>query len=155
MYVPGTRSRFYNSTGFFFLAWAAHYLPFYLMGRQLFLHHYLPAHLASCLVTGALLEFIFNLDPVALEENVDAKLAGKVGNSNKKGGDPGTKRVVPAKERMGGNSMLALWGAAGVVMTLVIGGWYFFLPLTYGKPGLSAEEVVRRKWLGYDLHFAK
>ncbi|KAL8860159.1 MAG: hypothetical protein Q9178_003423 [Gyalolechia marmorata] len=150
-----TRSRFYNSTGFFFLAWAAHYLPFYLMGRQLFLHHYLPAHLASCLVTGALLEFIFNLDPIALEENVDAKLAGKVGNSNKKGGGPGTKRVVPAKERISGNSMLALWGAAGVVMTLVIGGWYFFLPLTYGKPGLSAEEVVRRKWLGYDLHFAK
>ncbi|KAI4269930.1 MAG: hypothetical protein LQ337_006996 [Flavoplaca oasis] len=150
-----TRSRFYNSTGFFFLAWAAHYLPFYLMGRQLFLHHYLPAHLASALVTGALLEFIFNLDPVALEENVDAKLAGKVANSSKKGGGPGTKRVVPAKERMGGNSMLALWGAAGVVMTLVIGGWYFFLPLTYGKPGLSAEEVLRRKWLGYDLHFAK
>ncbi|KAL8671046.1 MAG: hypothetical protein Q9168_004439 [Polycauliona sp. 1 TL-2023] len=152
-----TRSRFYNSTGFFFLAWAAHYLPFYLMGRQLFLHHYLPAHLASALVTGALLEFIFNLDPVALEENVDAKLAGKVSanNSNKKGGGPGSKRVVPAKERMGNNSMLGLWAAAGVVMTLVIGGWYFFLPLTYGKPGLSAAEVVRRKWLGYDLHFAK
>ncbi|KAL8837417.1 MAG: hypothetical protein Q9176_005723 [Flavoplaca citrina] len=150
-----TRSRFYNSTGFFFLAWAAHYLPFYLMGRQLFLHHYLPAHLASALVTGALLEFIFNLDPVALEENVDAKLAGKVANSSKKGGGPGTKRVVPAKERIGANGMLALWAAAGVVMTLVIGGWYFFLPLTYGKPGLSAEEVLRRKWLGYDLHFAK
>ncbi|KAL9009788.1 MAG: hypothetical protein Q9180_009365, partial [Flavoplaca navasiana] len=98
-----TRSRFYNSTGFFFLAWAAHYLPFYLMGRQLFLHHYLPAHLASALVTGALLEFIFNLDPVALEENVDAKLAGKVANSSKKGGGPGTKRVVPAKERIGAN----------------------------------------------------
>lgn len=152
---PGTRSRFYNSTGFFFLAWAAHYLPFYLMGRQLFLHHYLPAHLASALVTGALLEFIFNLDPVALEQNVDAGLGGKVGNANKKGGGTGAKRVVPAKERIGGQGMLALWGAAGVVMTLVIGGWFFFLPLTYGKPGLSAEEVVRRKWLGYDLHFAK
>ena len=82
-------------------------------------------------------------------------MAGKVANSTKKGGGPGTKRVVPARERMGGNSMLALWGAAGVVMTLVVGGWYFFLPLTYGKPGLSAAEVVRRKWLGYDLHFAK
>ncbi|KAL8989553.1 MAG: hypothetical protein Q9169_008338, partial [Polycauliona sp. 2 TL-2023] len=97
-----TRSRFYNSTGFFFLAWAAHYLPFYLMGRQLFLHHYLPAHLASALVTGALLEFIFNLDPVALEENVDAQLtttksANTKPNSNpslnKKGTGPGTKRV--------------------------------------------------------------
>ncbi len=124
------------------------------MGRQLFLHHYLPAHLASALVTGALLEFVFNLDPVALEENVDGKLAGK-GDKTKKGGGAGTKRVVPAKERMGGNGMLALWGAAGVVMAVVIAGWWFFLPLTYGRPGLSAEEVVRRKWLGYDLHFAK
>ncbi|KAI7663462.1 protein O-mannosyl-transferase 1, partial [Hortaea werneckii] len=45
-----TRSRLYNSTGFFFLLWAAHYFPFFIMGRQLFLHHYLPAHLASALV---------------------------------------------------------------------------------------------------------
>ncbi|KAL9046007.1 MAG: hypothetical protein Q9214_001053 [Letrouitia sp. 1 TL-2023] len=149
-----TRSRFYNSTGFFFLTWAAHYLPFYLMGRQLFLHHYLPAHLASALVTGALLEFVFNLDPVALEENVDGKLAGK-GVASKKGGGPGTKRVVPEKNRASKSGMLALWASAGVLMTLVIGGWWFFLPLTYGKPGLTVEEVVARKWLGYDLHFAK
>lgn len=160
MYDPGTRSRFYNSTGFFFLAWAAHYLPFYLMGRQLFLHHYLPAHLASALVTGALLEFVFNLDPGALEENLDHN--GKLTNPGKGGAagggirkGHGQKTVVPAKERMGGNSMLALWGATGVVMGIVIWGWWFFLPLTYGKPGLSAEEVVRRKWMGYDLHFAK
>lgn len=124
------------------------------MGRQLFLHHYLPAHLASALVTGALLEFVFNLDPVALEENVDGKLAGK-GVASKKGGGPGTKRVVPEKDRAGKSGMLALWASAGVLMTLVIGGWWFFLPLTYGKPGLTVEEVVARKWLGYDLHFAK
>ena len=42
-----------------------------------------------------------------------------------------------------------------MVLTLVIGGWYFFLPLTYGKPGLDPEQVNARKWLGYDLHFAK
>ncbi|KAL1662924.1 glycosyltransferase family 39 protein [Schizophyllum commune] len=29
--------------GFLFMGWALHYFPFYLMGRQLFLHHYLPA----------------------------------------------------------------------------------------------------------------
>ena len=33
------------------------------MGRQLFLHHYLPAHLASALVAGAIVEFIFNIEP--------------------------------------------------------------------------------------------
>src|SRR4051794_36922548 len=68
----GTRMRMYNSTGFFFLAWALHYFPFYLMGRQLFLHHYLPAHLASCLVTGALLEFIFNVEPLNAEDTAES-----------------------------------------------------------------------------------
>ena len=38
------------------------------MGRQLFLHHYLPAHLASALVAGALVEFIFNVEPLSPEE---------------------------------------------------------------------------------------
>lgn len=136
------------------------------MGRQLFLHHYLPAHLASALVTGALLEFIFNLDPVALEENAVAtnnttlnslSNSSSASKSSKKtiNGTSLGKTVIPRKERMTGSSLLALWGAVGLVLTLVIGGWWYFLPLTYGKPGLSAEQVVARKWLGYDLHFAK
>ncbi|WFD31778.1 dolichyl-phosphate-mannose--protein mannosyltransferase [Malassezia sp. CBS 17886] len=36
--------------GFFLLAWALHYLPFWLMKRQLFLHHYLPALYISVLL---------------------------------------------------------------------------------------------------------
>ncbi|MCJ1230818.1 hypothetical protein MMC12_007492 [Toensbergia leucococca] len=149
-----TRSRLYNSTGFFFLCWAAHYLPFYLMGRQLFLHHYLPAHLASALVTGALLEFVFNLDPMDLEEPSYAPVADSK-SGKKKGRVTANRRSLHASERMGQQSMLALWAAAGVVLAVVVGGWWFFLPLTYGKPGLSVEQVVARKWLGYDLHFAK
>src|SRR5271155_4382665 len=115
--------RLYNSTGFFFLAWALHYFPFYLMGRQLFLHHYLPAHLASCLVAGALLEFIFNVEPVA----ESMKLA-------KKGIAAGARKHLPAREKLAGQSLLVSWAAVGVILTIVIGGWYFFLPLTYGYP---------------------
>lgn len=160
---PGTRSRLYNSTGFFFLCWAAHYLPFYLMGRQLFLHHYLPAHLASALVTGALLEFVFNVEPIDTTdlkqspETASAKASAVTSSAIVTRGKDGQerRRMLTARERMGGQSMLMLWGAAGVVLALVIGGWYYFLPLTYGKPGLSAQEVIARKWLGYDLHFAK
>ena len=153
VWVLGTRSRLYNSTGFFFLTWAAHYLPFYLMGRQLFLHHYLPAHLASALVTGALLEFVFTTDPVGLDElNHGSTTDAKV--SKKKGGNISQRRSLPAKERMGG-SMLGLWVAACAILAAVIGGWYFFLPLTYGKPGLDVAGVNARKWLAYDLHFAK
>jgi dolichyl-phosphate-mannose-protein mannosyltransferase len=120
-----------------------HYLPFYLMGRQLFLHHYLPAHLASALVTGALLEFIFNVEPV-LDDNATVKGAKRA-----------IKKHLPAREKLAGQNLLSSWAAAGVVIAVVVGGWYFFLPLTYGYPGLSVQEVQNRKWLGYDLHFAK
>ncbi|KAG5935876.1 hypothetical protein E4U53_000341 [Claviceps sorghi] len=135
----GTRSRLYNSTGFFWIAWATHYFPFYLMGRQLFLHHYLPAHLASCLVAGALVEFIFSVEPIG-DHNGHKKSLGK---------------HISSRERFAGQSLLGIWLATAVILTTVIAGWWFFLPLTYGYPSLSIEQVVRRKWLGYDLHFAK
>lgn len=134
-----TRSRLYNSTGFFFLAWATHYFPFFLMGRQLFLHHYLPAHLASTLVCGALLEFVFNTDPID-----DSKTKG-----------PPPRRFVTARERFAGQSMKAAWIACFVILSAAAASWYFFLPLTYGYPGLDVDQVLRRKWFGYDLHFAK
>ena len=109
------------------------------MGRQLFLHHYLPSHLASCLVAGALLEFIFNVEPV-LDDALMVKSA-------KKGVPASPRRHLPAREKLVGQSLLTSWAAVGVVLAIVIGGWYFFLPLTYGYPGLSVAEVNARKWL--------
>ena len=149
--LAGTRSRLYNSTGFFFLCWAAHYLPFYLMGRQLFLHHYLPAHLASTLVTGALVEFVFNTEPIIEEEGVLAKKD----ELKRKVPEKARRTFQSASERLKGQSMLATWAASGIILSVVIWGWWFFLPLTYGKPALTVEQVNARKWLGYDLHFAK
>ena len=154
-WATGTRSRLYNSTGFFFLCWAAHYLPFYLMGRQLFLHHYLPAHLASCLVAGAVVEFVFNVDPIVLDDSPSADDAVVDGKDKKRSELSGIKRPMSIRERLGRQSMFATWIATGVIMTAVIGGWYFFAPLTYGNPGLTVEQVKARKWMGYDLHFAK
>ncbi|KAF1833059.1 PMT-domain-containing protein [Decorospora gaudefroyi] len=137
-----TRSRLYNSTGFFFLTWAAHYIPFYIMGRQLFLHHYLPAHLASCLVTGALVEFIFCIEP----QDPDSPPAVK--------GHRRT-RSRPVRERVATSSQMGSWIATGVILAVVLWSFLFFAPLTYGKPGLTVPQVQARKWLGYDLHFAK
>lgn len=127
------------------------------MGRQLFLHHYLPAHLASALVTGSLLEFIFNVDPVDLMEQPQSLTSGVQNSPSKKAGAASgdTELRNTTAKRVGVESSLALWAASGTVLAVIIGGWWFFLPLTYGKPGLSAEEVIARKWLGYDLHFAK
>ncbi|KAF2674634.1 PMT-domain-containing protein [Microthyrium microscopicum] len=140
-----TRRRLYNSTGFFFLTWAAHYFPFFIMGRQLFLHHYLPAHLASALVTGALVEFIFNVEPLSPEDI----------NANKKKGSTAASTHTPIRQRLSNGSLLPAWAATGVIWAAVVWCFWFFAPLTYGKPGLSVDQVLSRKWLGYDLHFAK
>lgn len=113
------------------------------MGRQLFLHHYLPAHVASCLVAGALLEFIFNAEPNDEEATHGSKTV------------TGPKKHLTARERFAGQSMKGAWLACIGVMTVTVASWYFFLPLTYGYPGLSVEQILMRKWLGYDLHFAK
>ncbi|GAB7365888.1 hypothetical protein MBLNU230_g7218t1 [Neophaeotheca triangularis] len=154
-----TRSRLYNSTGFFFLTWAAHYLPFFIMGRQLFLHHYLPAHLASALVAGALLEFVFNIEP---QELTSLATDNPSISDGKPGGEKGVKgqklrelRSRPIRERIAGQSLLATWAAGALVVAALIGGFIYFAPLTYGQPGLSVEQVQARKWLNYDLHFAK
>ena len=149
--IAGTRSRLYNSTGFFFLTWAAHYVPFYIMGRQLFLHHYLPAHLASCLVTGALIEFIFNIEPI----DPEALSAAPATSSTPAVKGHRRTKSRPVRERVEQQSMWGSWIACVVVLSVVVWCFFFFAPLTYGKPGLSVEQVLRRKWLNYDLHFAK
>ncbi|KAI0027371.1 Dolichyl-phosphate-mannose-protein mannosyltransferase-domain-containing protein [Vararia minispora EC-137] len=52
--------------GFLFLGWALHYLPFFLMTRQLFLHHYLPALYFAVLLLCAVFDFLTaSLRPVA------------------------------------------------------------------------------------------
>ncbi|KAI9373171.1 Dolichyl-phosphate-mannose-protein mannosyltransferase-domain-containing protein [Aspergillus egyptiacus] len=143
----GSRSRLYNSTGFLFLCWAAHYFPFWLMGRQRFLHHYLPAHVASALVTGALIEFIFNIQPISVPAAVPM--------SDDPTGKAKIRRFVAARERMGCKSLVAGWIASLTILAATIWGFWFFAPLTYGTPGLDIAGVNARKWLGYDLHFAK
>ena len=45
-----------NACWFFLCGWALHYLPFFLMKRQLFIHHYLPALYFSILLLGSLID---------------------------------------------------------------------------------------------------
>lgn len=119
------------------------------MGRQLFLHHYLPAHLASALVTGALVEFVFNIDPVDFD---DVSSGNATLTKNKK---TPTQQNKPVRERTGQQNLFAMWAATGAILAVIVWSFLYFAPLTYGQPGLTVEQVNSRKWLNYDLHFAK
>ncbi|EJD47938.1 glycosyltransferase family 39 protein [Auricularia subglabra TFB-10046 SS5] len=129
------RTRLWNSGGLFVIAWAAHYFPFYLMNRQLFLHHYLPAHLCSALVAGAVFNFLFT-------ENINypISVAG-----------PAT-RLRPLQRTDIGPP--AAFSAAGFALAM-IGMLVFLGPLTWGTPGLTGDQVNNRRILSsWTLHFA-
>ena len=123
------------------------------MARQLFLHHYLPAHVASSLVTGALLEFVFSSDSGLPPEPPKTPSSESMGGKKKVVTAPAPRST--ARERLDDQNLLPMWAGAGAILAVVISGWWFFLPLTYGQPGLDVAQVNARKWLGYDLHFAK
>ncbi|KAI8376981.1 glycosyltransferase family 39 protein, partial [Blakeslea trispora] len=53
---PGLSTQHDYAAGFFFICWAFHYFPFNLMGRQLFLHHYMPSLYMAILLTGVLFD---------------------------------------------------------------------------------------------------
>ena len=109
----GIRNRLYRNTGFFLGAWAFHYFPFYLMSRQRFLHHYLPAHLASALVAGSVLNFI-------LVETVNYPVSAR---------GPRTRLRPAVRAKMNGLA----WGMVLGLMAVVFGMFLFIAPLTYGS----------------------
>ncbi|EPQ25682.1 uncharacterized protein PFL1_06754 [Pseudozyma flocculosa PF-1] len=56
--LSDSKVSFYDQTaGFLTLGWALHFLPFFLMHRQLFLHHYLPALYFAILLSAVLFDF--------------------------------------------------------------------------------------------------
>ena len=110
------RNRLWNNAGFFLLIWAVHYVPFFLMNRQLFVHHYLPSHVASALIAGAVLNFV-------LSETINYPIS-----------------IRGPKIRKVRTSQYSDIGIKGPAILVVFGFIMFFMfvfiaPLTYGTPG--------------------
>ena len=60
LFDADTQSRLYGPLLLLAVSWALHYFPFYLMTRQKFLHHYLPAHMLLSLFTAGFWETLFS-----------------------------------------------------------------------------------------------
>ncbi|KAF9047103.1 glycosyltransferase family 39 protein [Hymenopellis radicata] len=130
------RNRLWNSTGFFFVVWGVHYAPFFLMNRQLFIHHYLPSHLASALIAGSVLNFMLSDTvnyPISLQGPKDVR----------------HKKFEHADIGLKGPIIVVVFAVLLFMM------FAFMAPLTYGTPGLTGEQVNAKRLLSsWTLHFA-
>ncbi|EMD38940.1 glycosyltransferase family 39 protein [Gelatoporia subvermispora B] len=130
-------NRLWNSVGFFFIFWAVHYFPFFLMGRQLFLHHYLPSHLVSALIAGAMLSFVLS-ETVNYPISIPGPQMQRSRIRERTYADLGTRGPI----------------IVGVFAVVMLGLFLYLAPVTYGTPGLDGETVNSKRllttWL---LHF--
>ncbi|XP_019864301.1 PREDICTED: protein O-mannosyl-transferase 2-like isoform X2 [Amphimedon queenslandica] len=111
-------NRFVSSGCFLILGWALHYLPFYLMGRVLYFHHYFPA-----------LMFIVMLGAIVIDSFI--KLITCLISSRVKS--------------------FFFFSAFTLVMSVLIGSFATFMPLSYGMSGSKSDNPESRmyglKWL--------
>ncbi|OUM70253.1 glycosyltransferase family 39 protein [Piromyces sp. E2] len=125
-----------RTAGFLFIGYLLHYLPFFIMGRSLFLHHYLPASIFGFMIVGALFEFlcIYVFVPQEVE-----------------------KKSITSKEKKviyRAQIPKFYWVIVAVVSIIVLGIFVYFSPLIYGLKFKSHEQLVARKWLKtWDLQF--
>ncbi len=128
------RSWWLRGSGFLVIAWALHWIPFFLMGRQLFLHHYFPAFIFSVLASASFIDFLFR---VVLLPAPGSPSAFSHWNQNRWGG-------------------VLLWSVVTVLLTVYTLSFYYFSPLTYGFGFPDLDQLGQRKWLSsWDLQHAK
>ncbi|KAJ2517873.1 hypothetical protein GGI11_003035 [Coemansia sp. RSA 2049] len=68
--LGGQRRRYFSAAGFFAMAWICHYVPFFLMGRELFIHHYFPALWMAILVLAFTLDLLTSRMPSVVRWSV-------------------------------------------------------------------------------------
>ncbi|PVI02318.1 glycosyltransferase family 39 protein [Periconia macrospinosa] len=79
-YSNVTFKRFDYEVGMSLLGWAFHYFPFYLMARQLFLHHYLPALYFAIIALCQTFDFVaYRFSALRLKQNPVIGQAAAIG----------------------------------------------------------------------------
>lgn len=121
------RSKLYNTLGFLFSGWALHYFPFFLMNRQKFLHHYLPAHLIAALFVGGFVEFMCTNNSHHIKRGIAPYCIN--------------------------NRKLAF--ATLSVVGGVAAFFFYTIVITYGNFTLPPEEIKKREWMDIVLHYTK
>ncbi|KAG2215490.1 hypothetical protein INT45_012085 [Circinella minor] len=134
------RHRFISSAGLFLILWLTHYLPFFAMGRSLFLHHYLPAATCNYLLLGAVFQFMFI-------DGIDSPVSRLEGTSNTKYRKFHPLMMVASPSKYS-------YLAASLILLGQLGMFLFLSPLTYGTPGMTISQVLQHKILNtWDLQF--
>ncbi|KAJ2550128.1 Dolichyl-phosphate-mannose--protein mannosyltransferase 4 [Coemansia sp. RSA 1933] len=129
---PVAHRHLLRSGGFVVLAWAAHYLPFFMMGRSLFLHHYLPASIFAYMAVAVVFQFVF------IQQYQRFALR---------------RWNAPARALAPSAAAIATFA---VVIALQTASFLYFAPLAYGTSAMTPEQVRARMLLpSYDLHFQK
>jgi dolichyl-phosphate-mannose-protein mannosyltransferase len=147
---------FQASAGFYTMAWAFHYLPFYGMGRQLFLHHYLPALYCGLLVLGVVVDCILQKwkDPVGIVDSAkETSLTTKTTSLSSETNTVETKTTTTATTTTTILSTRPLyklvflrWMFTGLCV-LVIGAIFCqYAPLTYGSDW-DQRSCQEAQWL--------
>lgn len=133
--IVATRNRFNRTGGFFLLLWITHYIPFFGMGRSLYLHHYLPAMACNYLLIGSVFEFLFI-------ECVNSPISYQ----------PNEKKYSVTRSRTTAKSYIA----AMVILAMQYTVYLFLSPMTYGTPGLTSDEAYKRKIFDtWDVRYGK
>lgn len=126
-----TREKLYGPLLFLLIGWGCHYFPFFLMGRQKFLHHYLPAHLILSLFTAGLWELLFSC-----KFNVNKEV------------EKDEKRPIEQPK-----IFIKYYGIFLIVMLIgLFSCFMFFAPITYGWPS-TPQGNIRRQLLNIKLNY--
>ncbi|PVV00355.1 hypothetical protein BB560_005267 [Smittium megazygosporum] len=127
------RRHLFRSGAMLLIGFALHYLPFFIMGRSLFIHHYIPASTFAYMILGAVIQYIgFN----------DYQLFALSSPTYTRPNLP----ILP-KSR---NFLISI----AIFFTLQVLAFIYLSPFIYGTP-LTPDQIASRKLLSsWDFSFA-